>query len=245
MLPCQLGLVHKLRYLLYSIVAHVVVLGCAIFVAWWQQRATTKAFVALGLHSKESHVFFKDMPLPHVVRRQNTAVASMQPAPSSPKAVDASVKSAPTEEKIEKSSCCLAPQQDAKPIVSVAGPTSSPKQSTVVGNKEKVAQPPAKKHAVEIPEHIKQRVVVTAQDRQRQQLIAQEIARLWSPPLGVPQGVSCRVKFILDKRGSIEKAIFVERSAYYIYDLSIMQVVHQFSFDKSLWGMEFTVDFTQ
>ena len=86
---------------------------------------------------------------------------------------------------------------------------------------------------------------LNTKEHTRQLFIQQEVDRLWRPPVGVPPGTSCRVSFTIDKMGKVTKSAFEKRSSYVIYDLSVMQVAKQFTFDRSLWASSFTIDFTQ
>lgn len=78
-----------------------------------------------------------------------------------------------------------------------------------------------------------------------QKSIQTEVTRLWRPPLGVPKGTTCRVLFMVNRIGEIDRCEFVSRSKILIYDLSILRVAKQFNFDKCLWGKRFTIDFCQ
>jgi len=75
--------------------------------------------------------------------------------------------------------------------------------------------------------------------------IQSETARLWNPPLGVPKGTSCKVKFVINKDGEVEDFQTIQKSNVIIYDLSILRVAHLFKFDKCLWGKSFVIDFRQ
>ncbi len=75
--------------------------------------------------------------------------------------------------------------------------------------------------------------------------IQSETGRLWKPPLGVPKGTSCKVKFIIGKDGKVEDFQTIQKSDVIIYDLSILRVAHLFKFDRCLWGKSFVIDFRQ
>lgn len=75
--------------------------------------------------------------------------------------------------------------------------------------------------------------------------IQKEISRLWRPPVGVPKGTECTVRFTVTKKGKVHHFNFLKRSEIVIYDLSVTRIAHKFSFDKSLWGKTFTIDFRQ
>lgn len=75
--------------------------------------------------------------------------------------------------------------------------------------------------------------------------IQSEIERLWRPPLGVPKGTTCKVKFTVSSDGKIKDFETVKKSNILIYDLSILRVAHRFKFNKYLWGKCFVIDFRQ
>jgi outer membrane biosynthesis protein TonB len=75
--------------------------------------------------------------------------------------------------------------------------------------------------------------------------IQKEISRLWRPPVGVPKGTECTVKFTVTKKGKVYHFDFLKRSEIVIYDLSVTRIAHKFNFDKPLWGKTFTIDFRQ
>ncbi|MFA6527815.1 MAG: hypothetical protein WCT20_05315 [Candidatus Babeliales bacterium] len=75
--------------------------------------------------------------------------------------------------------------------------------------------------------------------------IQKEVARLWRPPLGVPRGTVCKIKFRVNLDGKVETFELVGRSKMLIYDLSIVRVAKNFKFDKRLWGKEFVIGFRQ
>lgn len=75
--------------------------------------------------------------------------------------------------------------------------------------------------------------------------IQKEVARLWHPPLGVPRGTVCKIKFRVDQEGKIESFELVGHSKMLIYDLSIVRVAKNFKFEKRLWGKEFIIGFRQ
>jgi hypothetical protein len=78
-----------------------------------------------------------------------------------------------------------------------------------------------------------------------QKCLQQEVQRLWAPPLGVPKGTTCRIKFVIDKDGKVTNFENIKKSNVLIYDLSILRIAHRFKFDKCLWGKSFTIDFCQ
>ncbi len=227
MLLCRRGLERKfVKFICYSLCVHAAIIVVVGLVSWRQEQVSQQTCVVLGLHSKDSYAFYKELPLLRPV------VSCVQQAVAAPEVVSAPLP-IPETPTLAASSIIT-----KKPLQELSKPAAVPAA-------KKSSEPAFKKARVVIPEHIKQRVVSTGQDRNRQQLIAQEVSRLWQPPLGVPQGVTCRVSFTLDKKGHVTNVSFIERSAYLIYDLSIMQVAHQFAFHESLWGTVFTVDFTQ
>lgn len=81
--------------------------------------------------------------------------------------------------------------------------------------------------------------------RKYQALIQQEISRQWLPPVGVPKGTECTVRFVISKHGHVKHFEILEKSNMLIYDLSITLVAKKFNFDESLWGKTFTIDFRQ
>lgn len=78
-----------------------------------------------------------------------------------------------------------------------------------------------------------------------QKSIQKEVSRLWKPPLGVPKGTECAVKFLIDNKGNVKEFEISNKSDILIYDLSILRVARQFKFDKFLWGRKFSIDFRQ
>jgi len=78
-----------------------------------------------------------------------------------------------------------------------------------------------------------------------QESIQKEVSRLWHPPIGVPKGTQCLVKFYIEKNGSVEKYEILQKSNILIYDLSVIQVALKFKFEESLWGKNFSIYFRQ
>ncbi|MBD3272860.1 hypothetical protein GF385_00725 [Candidatus Dependentiae bacterium] len=78
-----------------------------------------------------------------------------------------------------------------------------------------------------------------------QESIQKEVARLWKPPIGVPKGTECSVKFEINDQGKVKNFEILNKSNILIYDLSILRVAKKFKFDKFLWGRKFTIDFRQ
>lgn len=78
-----------------------------------------------------------------------------------------------------------------------------------------------------------------------QKCLQQEVQRLWTPPIGVPKGTTCRIKFIIDQNGKVFNFENIKKSKVLIYDLSILRIAHLFKFDKCLWGKSFIIDFCQ
>jgi len=78
-----------------------------------------------------------------------------------------------------------------------------------------------------------------------QKCIQKEVERLWKPPIGVPKSTTCRINFIVDRKGNVKNFEIVKRSSVLIYDLSILRIAHLFKFDQKLWGKSFAVDFCQ
>ncbi|MBU4269771.1 TonB C-terminal domain-containing protein [Candidatus Dependentiae bacterium] len=78
-----------------------------------------------------------------------------------------------------------------------------------------------------------------------QESIQKEVSRLWHPPIGVPKGSECIVRFYIDNSGNVEKYEIMQKSNILIYDLSITQVAKKFKFEESLWGKNFSIHFRQ
>ncbi|MBS1988527.1 TonB C-terminal domain-containing protein [Candidatus Dependentiae bacterium] len=91
-------------------------------------------------------------------------------------------------------------------------------------------------------------VVVAFTDREMllyQRLVQQEIERTWQPPLGVPKGTECTVRFEVADNGSIKGVTLVRRSDILIFDLSTLRSARTCTFAQCLWGKIFQVDFRQ
>lgn len=86
---------------------------------------------------------------------------------------------------------------------------------------------------------------VDAELTEYQKHVQQEVSRIWKPPLGVPKGTTCKIKFTISKDGKVADFKIVKKSDVLIYDLSILRIAHLFKFHKSLWGRGFEVDFLQ
>jgi hypothetical protein len=89
-------------------------------------------------------------------------------------------------------------------------------------------------------------VGVTTQERtEYYKHVRAEIEHVWTAPLNIPKGTSCKVKFFIDMDGNVEKFETVQKSNVIIYDLSILRIAHLPKFHKCLWGKCFVVDFCQ
>ncbi len=78
-----------------------------------------------------------------------------------------------------------------------------------------------------------------------QKNIQQEVERLWRPPVGVPKTTECSLYFTVSSKGKIEQFEITKKSNVLIFDLSIIKIARNFSFDTCLWGKKFTIDFRQ
>ena len=239
------------RCIVCSFVFHVVVVFAGtIFLrfAWKSHRS----FTVLGVHSRE-HVraFYKELPAPRTYgtlkpKPQDTQLPMSPEKKAEEKNIVApkpEVKSVPEKQSPNKKEATKSPDKKAsqkkgdalqKPAAKPKAP--SPAKSVVAKAQTEppvaaVAEPVSA--AAEVPDAIKEAISVHVANRTHLVFIQQEVARLWRPPVGVPQGTTCRVSFSVDKKGVVEKAAFVSRSAYVIYDLSIMQVAKQFSFNQA------------
>lgn len=91
-------------------------------------------------------------------------------------------------------------------------------------------------------------VVVAFTDREMllyQRVVQQEIERTWQPPLGVPKGTECTVRFEVADNGNIKAVTLVHRSDVLIFDLSTLRSARKCMFAQCLWGKIFQVDFRQ
>lgn len=189
-------------------------------------------FLVLGAHSKERlETFYKPMKaIIPFVRHQSSVQPQSQPTPKPEAQVAVSKEKAPERKKTTLD------QEKKKPLVPnkkvVPKDLQTPKK-----NVEPIASQP---QPIQMP--LSQ---VEESIHQCNKQIQQEISRLWRPPVGVPKGTECTVRFTINKKGSVDHFEFLKRSKILIYDLSITRVAHKFAFDRSLWGKTFTIDFRQ
>lgn len=78
-----------------------------------------------------------------------------------------------------------------------------------------------------------------------ERVIRQEVGQRWQPPLGVPKGTECTVRFEIAHDGAVKNAEFVRRSNVLIFDLSTLRAARMCTFAECLWGKTFQVDFRQ
>lgn len=94
----------------------------------------------------------------------------------------------------------------------------------------------------------KDKVILAFADRDMivyQQHIRQEIEQRWQPPLGVPKGTECTVRFEVGRDGVVKNAELLRRSNILIFDLSTVRSARACLFARCLWGKTFQVDFRQ
>lgn len=78
-----------------------------------------------------------------------------------------------------------------------------------------------------------------------QHIVQKEIGQRWQPPLGVPKGTQCTIRFEISDNGSVKNAELVRNSAVLIFDLSAVRSARTCTFMQCLWGKTFQVDFRQ
>lgn len=78
-----------------------------------------------------------------------------------------------------------------------------------------------------------------------QQIVQKEIGQRWQPPLGVPKGTQCTVRFEISDSGTVKNAELIRNSDVLIFDLSAVRSARTCTFMQCLWGKTFQVDFRQ
>lgn len=100
----------------------------------------------------------------------------------------------------------------------------------------------------QVPDQNEESVTVAFTDRDMvlyQRVVRQEIGQRWQPPLGVPKGTECTVRFEVADDGVVKNAELVRRSEVLIFDLSTIRCARNCTFAQCLWGKTFQVDFRQ
>lgn len=73
--------------------------------------------------------------------------------------------------------------------------------------------------------------------------IQHEFGQVWEPPIGIPEGIKCLVKLVIDKKGEVELFDILEKSKVVIFDLSVVRDAKKLNFAharyKELWGKTF------
>jgi len=135
------------------------------------------------------------------------------------------------------------PDQKTLPKEIVASKTEPQKQTEPEAQPdEQVAQ------EFYAPESSQENIIVAFTDREMlmyQRVVQQEIERTWQPPLGVPKGTECTVRFEIAHNGNVKDAMLVHGSDVLIFDLSALRSARKCMFAQCLWGKIFQVDFRQ
>ena len=163
-----------------------------------------------------------------VVKKPVTKKAVIQPKPAVKKTVKSDKKVLP--KKIEK----LEPKKVIKPIVPEPEPKTVEAPITQQPVSDTPLMPPL---AAEIVGPIL--IARSASDAAAltvQLSIQEELLRVWHPPVGIEDGVSCAVLVVLDGNGIVQNIEIKKPSGILLFDVSARAAIQQAVWPRAVWG---------
>lgn len=75
--------------------------------------------------------------------------------------------------------------------------------------------------------------------------VSKAFSKVWTPPVNVPKGTECTIKFNVSKLGKIDKFVVEKSSKILIYDMSILGVLDKVVLPVEVWGRLIQFEFVQ
>jgi len=66
--------------------------------------------------------------------------------------------------------------------------------------------------------------------------IQQELVRVWRPPVGIEEGISCTIKVLLENEGTVKLLEIVKPSGILLFDVSARAAIQQAVWPRAVWG---------
>ncbi len=66
--------------------------------------------------------------------------------------------------------------------------------------------------------------------------IQEELLRVWHPPIGIPEGISCSMQITVDARGAVQLLEIKKSSGMFLFDVSARAAIHQAVWPHAVWG---------
>lgn len=66
--------------------------------------------------------------------------------------------------------------------------------------------------------------------------IQQELVRVWCPPVGIEEGISCTIKVVLENDGTVKSLEIVKPSGMMLFDVSARAAIQQAVWPRAVWG---------
>ena len=76
-----------------------------------------------------------------------------------------------------------------------------------------------------------------------QQLLQEEIEKVWLQPLGMSPNTSCDIRVLVDWQGKIRDIEILKPSGVRVYDLSARSAAQKTTYPKMFWGKRITITF--
>ena len=226
------------KYFFVSLLFHLFII--ILFLLIERETRIYKHFLVLGVHSRKfTQAYFKPLKdynkgksyRPNIKKNINSSSKNVIKKSSPEKVISKKIINKKSTKNIVKKTKVIKKKQSVvKPIVKPIV------KKQVVKN---VKQKKRKKTKLEKKDVVNSKLLFY------QKNIQKEVRRLWHPPVGVPKGTQCRVRFMISSSGNVFDFKIIRPSKILIYDLSIKRVAKKFNFDRLLWGRNFDVDFRQ
>jgi hypothetical protein len=75
--------------------------------------------------------------------------------------------------------------------------------------------------------------------------VSKAFSKVWTPPVNVPKGTECTIKFNVSKLGKIDKFVVEKSSKILIYDMSILGILDKVVLPVEVWGRLIQFEFVQ
>jgi|GEM_PF-4907635 len=164
--------------------------------------------------------------------KKETPKKKATPAKPAPKKVAQNKKETPKEKpKIQKT-----PKTTEKKPAPIAAPAPGPTATKPATTPTAPATPIAAAAALPDGPFIIARSAAEASALSVHYVIQEELLRVWAPPVGIQDGVSCTARITLDTKGHLQNMEIIKPSGLLIFDVSARAALQQASWPRGVWG---------
>lgn len=251
----------KIKYIIFSLLFHIIVIF--IFLRFLSPGYFPSRVRILGAHSsKVSNFYFKPLYLKTTPVKTNTSDSNSFIKETSIK----KVQDQDNQRELKKSDSNktdVIDQVKKDTIIDKGLPITKPElnkkdelvkkelkdQEIKIGNEAK-SHISDKKIDKNVEQKSEEKVFsISANDKRRLNIIEKKIcqafSKVWTPPVNVPKGTECKLRFYIDSRGKIKKFILEKPSKILIYDMSIISAIDKVIFPREVWGQCIPLEFVQ